>query len=211
MRHDAGSRGGTKASAIVFALAFLLAHAAALRWVPDAAAASFAFLIAAPLLAGLACAVRARRSGPRAEWNALALAMLLWGAGMAACMYQEEFRANSDGTPALGMLLFPAVRGAAHPPAGRAGARRAQRANGRWSAGGRAGRVVRGAYVLVRQLVRGRCRRRGPAAPDVRHRKRLPAAVRLAALARRAGMGRGATCSGFCRCSRWCTPRSRPT
>lgn len=106
MRHDAGSRGGTKASAMVFALAFLLAHAAALRWVPDAAAASFAFLIAAPLLAGLACAVRARRSGPRAEWNALALAMLLWGAGMAACMYQEEFRANSDGTPALGMLLF---------------------------------------------------------------------------------------------------------
>ena len=106
MRHDAGSRGGTKASAMVFALAFLLAHAAALRWVPDAAAASFAFLIAAPLLAGLACAVRARRSGPHAEWNALALAMLLWGAGMAACMYQEEFRANSDGTPALGMLLF---------------------------------------------------------------------------------------------------------
>ncbi|WP_449447113.1 hypothetical protein [Thermomonas brevis] len=50
--------------------------------------------------------MRARRSGPHAEWNALALAMLLWGAGMAACMYQEEFRANSEGTPALGMLLF---------------------------------------------------------------------------------------------------------
>lgn len=106
MRHDAGSRGGTKASAILFALAFLFAHAAALRWFPDAALASFAFLIAAPLLAGIACMARARKSGLRAEWNGLALAMLLWGAGMAACMYQQEFRANMGGTPAMGMLLF---------------------------------------------------------------------------------------------------------
>ena len=59
MRHDAGSRGGTKASAMVFALAFLLAHAAALRLVPDAAAACFAFLIAVPHAADAATSLQA--------------------------------------------------------------------------------------------------------------------------------------------------------
>lgn len=96
-----------QASAILFALAYMFCHAIAARWLPfEPRNTSFVFLIAAPLLASLACAAHARHSAVRDEWGALALGMLLWAGGMAACMYREVFAGDIDNTPALGMLLF---------------------------------------------------------------------------------------------------------
>ncbi len=86
---------------------FLLCHALALAMFPDhARSASFAFLIAAPLIAGVASLRRCRGSVRRDGWGALAAGMLLWSGGMAAAMYQEVFLSNIDSTPGLSMLLY---------------------------------------------------------------------------------------------------------
>lgn len=94
------------ASTLVVPL-FLCGHVVAILWIaPASRALSFAFLIAAPLLAAVACALASRRGRARGKWRALALGLLLWAGGMAASMFQEVVRANLDATPALGMLLF---------------------------------------------------------------------------------------------------------
>lgn len=96
----------SNASALVV-LACMLAHVGVILWMPShGRAGSFVFLIGAPLLASIGCALRAREGSARAEWNALALSMLLWAGGMMASMYQEVFLTNLDATPALGMLLY---------------------------------------------------------------------------------------------------------
>lgn len=86
---------------------YLIGHALAITIFPaHAQPLSFVFLIAAPLLAALACALRCRRGEVPGNWAALALGMALWGGGMATNMYQEVFLGNLDATPGASMLLY---------------------------------------------------------------------------------------------------------
>jgi len=102
-------------------LLYLLCHGIALVLMPaHALPVSYVFLIGAPLLAGLACAWRGRRSASIVGWVAMALGTGLWAAGMALNMYQEVGRGNADATPGLGMLLYvlygvPLTFAMAHP------------------------------------------------------------------------------------------------
>lgn len=70
--------------AYLLAALFLFAHALVVRGTPGTPWASYAFLIAAPVLAGAACAWRARRGDQAAaeDWLALAVGMGLWAGGM---------------------------------------------------------------------------------------------------------------------------------
>ncbi|MBD9480136.1 GGDEF domain-containing protein [Pseudoxanthomonas sp. PXM02] len=73
---------------------------------------SFAFLILAPLLAGLASFALARQSGVmRGRWNALGLAMMLWAAGMASTSIDELVHAlfNTPTTPSVLLFVLYAV------------------------------------------------------------------------------------------------------
>lgn len=85
MRH--GSRMVTAALPIVF----LAGHAGSLALAGRGqTAGSFAWLIAAPVLAGLACLWRTRRDGPEG-WLPLGAAMLFWAGGMASTMVATLF------------------------------------------------------------------------------------------------------------------------
>lgn len=87
--------------------AFLLLHAAGLALFPPAAKQwSYAFMIAAPLLAAAACLYRARRSGVAEGWRECALAAALWAGGMSAGMYSDLFTEGVGDVPGLGMLLY---------------------------------------------------------------------------------------------------------
>ncbi len=88
------------------ALAFIAGHVLCIWLLPDSAAfASLAFLVAAPLLAAAACIHRSLRDRGHLRWPALALAMLLWSAGMSinalAALALHDF-----GDSALTVLLF---------------------------------------------------------------------------------------------------------
>ncbi|WNL44391.1 GGDEF domain-containing protein [Dyella sp. BiH032] len=92
---------------ILVAIAFLTCHALALALFPDhAKLLSYLFLIAAPLLAALACAWRSRGDPVAHGWIALALGMLLWTAGMASNMVMAMVLANANPTPGLSMLCY---------------------------------------------------------------------------------------------------------
>jgi len=73
-----------------------------------AIAASFCFLVLAPLLATFAAAWRCRSAGfqPSAGWSLAALSMLLWTLGMAASARQDLFLGNSAPAPADSVFLF---------------------------------------------------------------------------------------------------------
>ena len=106
--HGRLDRGSTP-RLIIAALAYLSCHAAAILGFPPHAgqALSFAFLIAAPLLACLACALHGRRRGAaRGRWNALGLGLLLWAGGMTVAMADALFRAKPGAETALSMLLY---------------------------------------------------------------------------------------------------------
>ena len=88
---------------------FLLLHA----FLPGmlgtrAVAASFVFLVLAPLIAALAAAWRCRIAGfqPSRGWSLAALAMLLWALGMAASARQDLFLGNTAPAPADSVFLF---------------------------------------------------------------------------------------------------------
>ena len=92
---------------VLLSCVFLLCHGLALALFPDdARAISFAFLIAAPLMAGVVSMRRCHGNAAKDCWAALALSMLLWAGGMVADMYQEVFLANLDATPGMSMLLY---------------------------------------------------------------------------------------------------------
>ena len=91
-----------------FPLLYVLCHALAL-WIGHGATKplAYAFLSAAPLLAGVACLLRSRRRHAAAgNWLALALAMLLWAGGMLAGMWQDLIQQDSNAAPGLSMLLY---------------------------------------------------------------------------------------------------------
>ena len=73
---------------------------------------SFAFLILAPLLGGIASFALARKSGVmRGRWNALGAAMMLWAAGMASTSIDELVHAlfNTPTTPSVLLFVLYAV------------------------------------------------------------------------------------------------------
>ena len=73
-----------------------------------AIAASFCFLVLAPLLATAAAVWRCRCAGfqPSRGWSLAALSMLLWTLGMAASARQDLFLGNSAPAPADSVFLF---------------------------------------------------------------------------------------------------------
>jgi diguanylate cyclase (GGDEF)-like protein len=86
---------------------FAMCHGLAISLIADhAKPISFAFLVAAPLIAAGACLARWRREASANGWIELALAMLLWSGGMAVTMYVDVIVADPDATPGLGMLLY---------------------------------------------------------------------------------------------------------
>lgn len=86
-------------------LLYLAVHGLALALVPSQATLlSFLFLSAAPLLAAAACLTRLSSPMSRHGWIAVALAMILWSAGMATSMVATLFVGISvDG---LSVLLY---------------------------------------------------------------------------------------------------------
>ena len=82
-------------------------HFLALGRAESAVTVSFIFLVATPVCAALACAVHARRHGAsRARWNALAIGLLLWAAGMLSTGFDELVRASYNISTAPSALLF---------------------------------------------------------------------------------------------------------
>ncbi|WP_199100512.1 diguanylate cyclase [Dyella sp. ASV21] len=89
------------------AIAFLVCHALAVLLFPhQARLLSYLFLIAAPLLAGLACMRRSRGDSAASGWIALALGMLLWTVGMASNMLMELILVHGTPTPGVSMFCY---------------------------------------------------------------------------------------------------------
>ncbi|WP_233510873.1 GGDEF domain-containing protein [Dyella psychrodurans] len=93
----------------LLAIGFVLLHAMSILLLPGhAMAASYVFLVVAPLLA---CAFAVRRGlmmglAPAQGWSLAALSMLLWTLGMASSLYQDLFLSNSNLAPGETMLLY---------------------------------------------------------------------------------------------------------
>lgn len=87
-------------------LLFIALHAGAIGFSGGAPLASYPFLIAAPLLAGVSSLRRAWRGQRLLEqgWAAAALAMLLWAAGMAMALWQALGGGDAAGVASL--LLY---------------------------------------------------------------------------------------------------------
>ncbi|MGS1079850.1 GGDEF domain-containing protein [Pseudoxanthomonas beigongshangi] len=87
-------------------LLFIALHAGAIGFSGGAPLASYPFLIAAPLLAGVSSLRRAWRGQRLLEqgWAAAALAMLLWAAGMAMALWQAL--GGGDAAGAASLLLY---------------------------------------------------------------------------------------------------------
>lgn len=87
--------------------AFLAMHALAMTLFPSIAAAiSYSFIIAAAVMAAVACVYRATTSSSAEGWIQVGLAMLLWAAGMGAVMYSDIVMPDAAVVYEAGMLLF---------------------------------------------------------------------------------------------------------
>ena len=92
---------------VVLALLYLLCHGLAVAfWPGSTGEGSFAFLTAAPLLAAAACLWRGQRDRAALGWRATALALLLWGGGMAINMIDALGADRPDITPRASLLLY---------------------------------------------------------------------------------------------------------
>lgn len=94
---------------MLLACTFLFLHAAAIGFLPQASKqASYAFLIAAPLLAAIVALRRCQRDGWRRSrgWILAAASMLSWTLGMLASLRQNLFLANANAAPGDSTLLF---------------------------------------------------------------------------------------------------------
>lgn len=102
---------------------FLAGHALAiLNTGSGAKAVSYGFLIAAPLVAAAACMARIGRDRSAQGWAEMALALLLWSAGMASNMSLDLSQADPVSEPGLSMLFYvlygvPLIFAAASPAA----------------------------------------------------------------------------------------------
>lgn len=97
-----------RSSRMVFAalpVVFLLGHAGSIAFAGDKGpAASFFWLIAAPVIASAACLWRSYRDGSEG-WLPVSAAMLFWASGMAATMVATVFFDNVN-EDRLSMLLY---------------------------------------------------------------------------------------------------------
>jgi diguanylate cyclase (GGDEF)-like protein len=86
-----------------------MCHALAITiFAREALPISFAFLVAAPVIAAGVCFWRSGKVGYSLTkgWTALGLGVLLWAIGMALNMRQEVFLHNPNSTPGDSMLLY---------------------------------------------------------------------------------------------------------
>lgn len=94
---------------MLFAIGFVLLHAVFILLLPShAIAASYAFLVAAPLLA---CAAALRRGlitglAIAQGWSLAALSLLFWTLGMVSSLRQDLFLGNANQAPGDTMLLY---------------------------------------------------------------------------------------------------------
>ncbi|GLQ97403.1 GGDEF domain-containing protein [Dyella mobilis] len=94
---------------VLLAIAFALLHACLVWLIPGhAIVTSYAFLIAAPLLALVAAMRRAYVTGLALDrgWSLAAASLLLWTLGMISSLRQDLFLANSNEAPGETMLFY---------------------------------------------------------------------------------------------------------
>ncbi|MBE1162674.1 GGDEF domain-containing protein [Dyella acidiphila] len=94
---------------VLLATAFVLLHGAMISFAGiHAIAASYTFLIAAPLLALAAVIWRGKIEGFGLSrgWSLLAASLVLWTAGMVISMQEDLFFANSNAAPGGSMLFY---------------------------------------------------------------------------------------------------------
>lgn len=92
---------------LLLACVFVACHAIAIALAADhAAAASFVFLVLAPLLACCACLFRARVDAGRRGWLALGAGMWLWTGGMVATTLSVLAASEAASITQLSMLLY---------------------------------------------------------------------------------------------------------
>lgn len=94
---------------VPLAIVFVLLHAALITLVPaHPTAASYVFLVGAPMLALLAVIRRAWMDGFAMSrgWSLLAASLALWTAGMLNSLYQDLFLANNNAAPGESMLFY---------------------------------------------------------------------------------------------------------
>ena len=95
--------------AVALPLAFLCVQFAVFAFFPGVSApAAYLAMTVAPLLAGLAAALRARRevSSARIGWGALALGLVVWGCGSFGNLWQEWVLGNVNEMYRSSMLAF---------------------------------------------------------------------------------------------------------
>lgn len=86
---------------------FLVLHALTIAYAgSNAKTGSYLFLIAAPILAALACARRIRVERDGQGWAELTLALVLWAAGMATNMSVDLMVLKPASVPGISMLLY---------------------------------------------------------------------------------------------------------
>ena len=93
----------------LLAIAFMLLHALCVLLLPaHAIAASYVFLVAAPLLAFASALRRGLMVGLHHSngWSLIALSMLFWGAGMLTSLFQDLVFHNLNVAPGATMLLY---------------------------------------------------------------------------------------------------------
>lgn len=93
----------------LLAIGFIALHAMSILMLPaHAVAASYAFLVAAPLLASASAFRGGLKLGlsPSQGWSLVALSMLSWTAGMFCSLCQDLFLHNFNIAPGATMLLY---------------------------------------------------------------------------------------------------------
>jgi diguanylate cyclase (GGDEF)-like protein len=103
------AKGAAPTMTVLFAIAFVLLHAALVWLVPaHAMVLSYGFLVTAPVIA-LACAIRRSAiTGFALErgWSLAAASLLLWTFGMISSLRQDLFLANNNAAPGESMLFY---------------------------------------------------------------------------------------------------------
>jgi hypothetical protein len=93
---------------LIAALA-VIAHAVCVTvFVRAATPLSYAFLVLSPVLAGVACLLRARDEAPgaRAPWYLLAMGTLLWASGMTLSAWEEMYQQLPSRTFCISFTAF---------------------------------------------------------------------------------------------------------
>jgi diguanylate cyclase (GGDEF)-like protein len=94
---------------VLLAIGFILLHVVLVMLMPaHAIGLSYAFLIAAPLLAAMFALRRCMIEGfaPSQGWILAALSLLLWTLGMIFSLHQDIFLRNSNEVPGDSMLMY---------------------------------------------------------------------------------------------------------